>query len=287
MILVTGSTGNVGREVVRELHARGAQFKCLVRNPDKAAVLEGAGVATVTADMDDPASLEPALAGIETLFLLAAPSSRLMLQELNTVLAAKRAGVRRLVKISVILADRASAATFMRDHGRVEHAIESAGIPATFIRPTGFMQNLAPSFGGAVANGYPIYAPAGDARVSWVDLRDVAAVAATVLTQDGHEQRVYELTGGEAFSYADIAALLSGLLGRKVEYGNVTDAAAEQAFRGVGADPWLAHALVSLYQSYRQGHFAAVNGNIERLTGQPPRTLDAYLRENLQAFAAR
>lgn len=284
MILVTGPTGKVGSDLVAALRAAGASFKALVRSADKAKALEAAGIATVQADLDDGASLKATFAGVDMLFLLAAPGKAQLQQELNALAAAKASGVKRIVKLSAYGADSAAATEILAVHGLVESAIRESGLAWTFLRPHVFFQNLAPNWGAAVAAGQPIYASAADARSPWIHTQDIAAAAVKVLTESGHETRVYDLTGPESLSFDDIAARLSKLLGRTVPFVNVSDGAAYRTFLGYGMDPAYAFGLVTLYQHYRKGTTSSVSGNVELLTGHEPRGLDSYLKENLAAF---
>jgi uncharacterized protein YbjT (DUF2867 family) len=127
------------------------------------------------------------------------------------------------------------------------------------------------------------FADAGDARISMVDTRDVAAVAAVVLTQPGHAGAHYDVTGPEALSYGDVAAKLTAAMGREIRYVAVPDDAVRQALLGAGLNAWFADALTGLYQEYRRsgtdGYAAQVTGTVERLTGRPARSLDDLLRE--------
>jgi len=136
-----------------------------------------------------------------------------------------------------------------------------------------------------VAQQGAIYAPAGEARMTGIDTRDVAEVAAVALTDGNrHAGLTYEITGPEALSYADIAGKLSGLLGKSVTYYPVSDAAACQAMAESGMPDFFTHALITLYHFYKQGGAERPTGLVEVITGRQPRTLDAYLEENLAAF---
>jgi uncharacterized protein YbjT (DUF2867 family) len=149
-----------------------------------------------------------------------------------------------------------------------------------------FMQNLAPFMGASVTKESTLYAPAGDARMAWIDTRDIARVAGAVLTGDGHDGLVYELTGPEALTYGDIAGILSDQLNRHITYVNVPDGAAHHAMVAAGMSPWLAEGLLTLYHAFRtNGATAQVLETVERIGGHAPRTLKAYLKENEAAFS--
>ena len=148
-----------------------------------------------------------------------------------------------------------------------------------------FMQNLAPMYGEQVARTSTLFAPAGEARIPWVDTRDIAALACTVLTEVGHEGLVYEITGPEACTYSEVAERLSAQLGRTIKYVDVPDDAAYNSMTGMGMSPWFAHSLITLFHMFRaNGSTALALGTLGRITGRTPRTLDNYLKENIGVF---
>ena len=283
MILVTGSTGKVGQHLLSALQATGVPFKALARSEASAQALAAKGIAVVRGDLADPASLKAAFQGVEKLFLLSSASHFAAL-ELAALEAAQAAGVKHVVKLSAWGAGADSANPLLREHGCVERALVASGLAWTLLRPNFFMQNWVAFFSHAIKAGLPVYANTGDGRLAWIDARDIADVAASALTEPGHEGFVYELTGPESFSYAEVAAKLSALLKRDVTHVAVPDAAAYQAIRGMGQDPWYAFGLVALNQGVRHGDADRVLGTTELLTGRPSRTLDAFLQEHLAAF---
>jgi uncharacterized protein YbjT (DUF2867 family) len=156
-------------------------------------------------------------------------------------------------------------------------------VPHAIVRPNFFMQNIPENTVPSIGEDGSFYANAGDARISMVDTRDVAAVAAAVLTGDGHEGQAYDVTGPEALSYADVAAKLSDAIGKDVTYVAADDDSVRDALGGFGLGNWLVGALVDLFQDYRRsgtdGYAAQTTDTVERLTGSAPRTLDPLLGE--------
>lgn len=284
MILVTGSTGKVGRHVVDALKAKGASFKALARSEASAHALEAEGVSAVRGDLTDAASLKSAFRGAEKLFLLSS-APRFDGLEIAAIEAAKASGVRHVVKLSAMGAQADGVCPLMRSHARVERALEESGLAFTILRPTFFMQNWIAFYSHSIKAGQPVYVNAGDARLGWIDARDIAEVAAAALTGPGHEGFVYEMTGPESLSHGDVAGRLGRLLRREVAYVSVPDAAAFQAMKGMGMDPWYAYGMVTLFQGVRRGGADAVTGTVELVTGQAPRAIDAFLGENVAAFA--
>ncbi len=201
----------------------------------------------------------------------------------NTIDVAKEADVRLLVRSSILGADPGSGATFVRDHGACDAYLKDSGVPHAIVRPNLFQQNVPENTGPSIDGDGNFYANAGDARISMVDTRDVAAVAATLLTQGGHDGETYEVTGPEALSYHDVAAKLAAANGRAVTYVDAPDDTVRSALLEFGVRDWLAGALVDLYQDYRRsgtdGYAAQVSDAVGRLTGRPARSLDQLLSE--------
>jgi uncharacterized protein YbjT (DUF2867 family) len=279
MILVTGATGTNGRELIRELLARGEAVTAAVRNPERADV--PAGVGKVRMEFGDPASIRAALEGADRLFLLAPDPGA----EAPVVAAARAAGVKRLVKLSVWKADQESF-TFARWHRASERAIEASGVPYVFLRPTGFQQNIVNHLAGSIRATGTFHAPAGDARVAHVDVRDIARVAAAVLTTDGHDGKAYDLSGPAAVSYGEIAATLSRALGKEIRYVDPGEDAWKKTMLGYGVPEAYADALVDLNRMYRSGFSEEVTPHVEVITGRKPGSIERYLEENVAAFRA-
>ncbi len=285
MILVTGSTGKVGGNLVDALKTKGAPFKALARSDASARALEARGVAVVRGDLTDAASLKAALRGVEKLFLLSS-TSHFDGVEIPAIEAAKASGVRQVVKLSAMGARADGVSPLLRAHARIERALEESGLAFTILRPSFFMQNWVAFYSQSIKAGQPVYVNAGDARLGWTDTRDIADVAAAALTEPGHEGLVYELTGPESLSHGDATGRLGKLLRREVAYVSVPDAAAFQAMKGMGMDTWYAYGMVALYQGVRKGDADVTTGTVELVTGHAPRTIDAFLQENLKAFGA-
>jgi len=262
MILVTGASGTVGREVVKALAGRGGRVRAGFRSRPQNLPSD---VESVALDYEKPETIPPALAGVDTLFLL----SNTVEPEKKVVDAAKRAGVHRIVKLSVFGAAE-EAYSFARWHRAVEKHIEASGLAWTFLRPNGYMQNVVNYMAGTIRSQSAIYSSAGDSAISHVDVRDVGAVAARVLTGDGHESRAYEITGPTALRYDEIAAALSQVLGRAIRYVPVTHELAKQGAMKAGTPESYADALVDLNRHYAEGRGSRVTDTVRRLTGKDP-----------------
>ena len=281
MILVIGGRSKIGAALIEELLSRGERVRALVRAGERTGSLPAAGV--VTGDLADEASLVAAMDGIEKVFLLSSPHPDAVTWHRNAIDAARRTDVRLLVRSSILGADEESAPEFIDAHHVSDRYLRDSGLPHVIVRPNLFLQNIQESTIPAIDASGNFYVDAGQARISMVDTRDVAAVAAAALCEPGHAGADYDVTGPEALSYADVAAKLSRALGREVSYVDVPDDAVRGALVGAGLSDWFAGALVGLYQDYRRsgtdGYAAQVTDTVTRLTGRPARSLDDLLAE--------
>ena len=285
-LLITGATGNIGTELTKLLAAQGQPFRAMVRNPDdqSAQALRAlAGAEVVAGDFNDAVSLDQALAGIERAFLLTNSTAQAENQQLRFVAAARQAGVRHLVKQSQWAARADSPVRFLRYHAAVEQAIRATGLAYTFLRPNLFMQGLL-AFKDAVKKQGQIFAPIGEAKISAVDVRDIAAAAAASLTEDGHENKIYDLTGPAALTHAEMAAELAAALGRPVAFVDVTSADLQHYLLQTGMDPWQAEGLLEDYAHYYLGEAAEVAPGVRQATGQLPRDFATFAHDYAGAF---
>jgi uncharacterized protein YbjT (DUF2867 family) len=278
-ILVTGATGSTGSALLQRLVAAGAPVVAMVRGPGAALP---AGVPTVVADFDDPGSIKAALRGVRAAYLVTPSSERAQAQQEAFVEAAAAAGVEHLVKLSQFAAAEDSPVRFLRYHAAVERRVRELGLGHTFLRPNLFFQGLL-AFADMVREQGRITAPIGDARVSAVDVRDIAAVAAAALTEPGHVGRTYDVTGPAAVTHAEVAAAIGAATGRRVEFVDVPAEAFAAAVRGRLPD-WQAGGLLEDYAHYARGEAAAVSPAVAEVTGTAPRDVTAFARDHAAAF---
>ena len=222
MIGVIGGTGVTGRTVVAALQAKGAEFRCLVRDTAKAAETLGADVELVRADVDDAASIEAGLAGCDKLFLLTGHSPAMAKQQIGAIEAAKRAGVKHVVKLSGgdAIVQEVTDAKIGRAHWEIEEMLKGSGLEWTILRPAFFMQNFLNMAGMVKGQGKVMMPMAGDTPISMIDVRDTGAVAAAVLTGEGHNGKSYFL-GSAVSTPSDFTAALSAQLGREIPFAEV------------------------------------------------------------------
>ncbi len=254
---------------------------CWRADPAKAAALLGDDVEIYRGDFSDPPSVDGALVGVDRAFLLTPPTPDIADVQAAFVDAAKRAGVSHVVKLSAVGAGVGVPHRFGDWHGQAERYLGSSGLAWTHLRPNFFLQNLL-TLADQIRAG-TIYMPAGDGA-PMVDVRDIAAVAARVLTEDGHAGQTYDVTGPEAFGYAEIAATFTRVLGRDVQYVDVPPAAARDAMTGGGMPEWLADALNELTAGLKENRFALATDVVERVGRKTPITLEQFVREHAAHF---
>jgi uncharacterized protein YbjT (DUF2867 family) len=284
MILVLGATGTNGREVVLRLAAAGQRVRAMVRNPSKAGDLPGENVELVQGDLDDPSSLDAALAGVDRAFFVASVDRRYVGWFGNFLAAAQRAGAPHVVKFSGMGARAESPSEILRQHGQTDEALTDSGLPFTILRPNSFYQNLLWSAGTIKDHG-AFYLPMGSARQSLVDVRDIAAVAVAVLTGTGHERNTYVITGPESLSYHEVADKLSTVLSRPIRYVDVPAAAAHDSMLKAGMPEWNARAVTELYGIFAAGEAAGTTATIQQITRQSPISFDQFARDHAAAFS--
>ncbi|MFD0266428.1 NmrA family NAD(P)-binding protein [Streptomyces sp. NPDC127106] len=279
-----GATGATGGALLRRLTGLGIPCRAVTRTPEALRATTGAGtpVEIAGADAADPRTLRDALEGSTQLFLAMANSPRQVELETNVVDAAVACGVRHVVKLSAPAAEPASPVAVSRGHRRVEEHLAATGMTATLLRPYAFMQKLllnAP----AVADGVLIGAMR-DAPCNYVDVRDIADVAAETLLRPDLAGATYTLTGPQAFSHPELVRLLGELVGRPVRY---IDLPPNEFHRHLvstaGMPPWLADHVVEI-QQLALARPEAPNDTLETVLGRPARTLHDFIREHLRAF---
>lgn len=280
MILVTGATGTVGREVVTQLLAAGERVRAMTRNPAKAKLDSRAEVAG--GDFSLPDSLANAVKGVERVFSLTfGPQTGV--HEKNLALAAKQAGVRHIVKLSAMGGDEQEPSAIRKWHDEGEQAIRETGIGLTVLFPGAFMSNALQWRESIRAHG-KVFSNYGEGKLPPVHPRDIAAVAVRALTSNGHEGKSYTITGPEALSVAEQVKIISAAVGKPLEYVPINDEAARAGMAKAGMPPTLIDALIPFGEFIRSGKAARVFPTIQEVTGRSPFTFGDWARENAAAF---
>ena len=283
MILVTGATSAVGKAVIKELLARKVPVRAFVRKPVDAAKLQAQGMEAFLGDMTKQASVAQVLQGIESVYLITPVAEHLLETEGLWAQEGKKAGIRHLVKQSEIGADPQSVSPLLQYHGKAEDAIRASGAPYTLLRTLYLMQNFELMYARSILTQEMMYAPLADARLSYVDARDIGAVAAHLLGEEKYQYKEYDVTGPEAITCTQLAEIFSSFLHTPVHYATISDEETEKALLG-RYSPWAAHAVVTLLQFYRQGGGDLVTPVVDEVTGHKPRTAAAFISEHLQSF---
>ena len=284
MILVTGATGKNGLEIIKRLSGRQERIRGMVRKEsDNTKFTRRPNLEFVEANFDDAASLRKALSGVQRAFLVTNSSDKVEERQLRFVQIARESGVKHVVYLSQLHASSDSPLRFLRYHAAVEAALRTSGMSFTSLRPNLYMQGML-MIGKTIASEGRLFAPAGNARVSVVDVRDVAAVAVTALTRGGHEGKTYDLTGPEALTHAQIAEQLSQALNRPVTFVDLAEKAFREGLRTLRMPDWQADGLVEDYAHYRRGEAADISSAVKDVTGVGPHPFSVFARDHQAAF---
>ena len=285
-ILITGATGTVGSELVLDLANRGVTVRAGVHSIIKGDRLRHIYPDTQLVEIDyaRPQTLHVALTGVERLFLLTPFVENQVAFAKQVIDVAKQAGVHQIVRLSVAGADATPGIQLGRWHREVEEYLAQSGVPYTILRPNSFMQNFINHNADSISQEGKFYLPLGNGAISYIDVRDIASVAATILTADvaQHQGKTYTLTGPAALTGQDVATAISQATGRPITYVEVPEEAARQAMSQ--APQWMTDAMLELHASGKAGHAAEVTSTVEELTGRPPYTFAQFAQDYHQRF---
>jgi uncharacterized protein YbjT (DUF2867 family) len=278
-ILVTGITGNVGREVARRLVAAGQPVRGAVRELPREP--SGDGIEWVPFDFENPSTWEPALAGVRRMFLMRPPALSDMKRTLNPALdLAKRLGMEHVVFLSLQGVERNKVVP----HARVEEHLRRIDMPTTSLRASFFMQNLDTTHRAEIRDQDELFIPAGRGKTSFVDVRDLAEVATLALTDASHRGKAYTLTGSEALDYYEVAERFTRVLGRPIHYRDPSPWAYGRRMHQRGMPLPFILVTEALYMVARLGLAAGVTPELARLLGRPPTTVEQYIRDHADCW---
>lgn len=280
LILVAGATGNTGSGLVPALLSRGARVRALVHSPAKAESLRKQGAEVVVADLSKPETLEPAVSGVDRIYMCLFNGPEQANHGRNLIAAARKAGRPYVVHHSGSGTDRSR---IIRDSLEVESALKASGLPWTIIRPTFYLQNLLMAAPTVISQG-AIYLPMRDGRMAMTDVRDIVDVAARLLLDGDHEGRTYMLTTPEAFTIAEFATALGAALGKPVQYVDVPVAAAKESMVGMGVDPWIADGYMELLDGFASGWGNKTFDDTRKILGRPARDHRQFAADFKDAF---
>jgi len=282
MILVTGATGLVGRDIVRLLSQQGVAARALVRNPQKKRDLPG--ITWVTGDLAKPETLPTAFIGAKPLFLVSSIGEDTVALQHNAIEAARNAGITHIVKLSAFGASGHSNAPICLWHYQIEREMQESGMGWTILRPHHFMQNLLTQTQYIINDGV-VYSASGDGKIPYIDARDIAEGAAVTLTQPGHRGKKYVITGGEALSYRQATEIISNTIGKPLRFVDESPEDARARRNREGYPPAIAQSAVAISAYQRAGgKTVTITSVVADLTGRPPRTFAEFARDHAGAF---
>ena len=286
MILITGASGTVGKAVLREVAKTGAAHRAMYRSKDEAAKAP-AGIQTVIADFSDKPSLASALHGVESVYLVCSPIPQLVELESNVIDASQAAAVRRIVLNSAL-----GAADFPKSfpswHRKVEDKLKGTKIAHVILRPNSFMQNIVTYYAPTIRTQGAFYGSYGNnVRISYIDVRDLAAVAAKALTSSALDGKTLELNGPEALTCEQVAQKITERTGVVARYVDIPLEAQRKAMLDQKMLDWQVTALIDLQHYYINGHGGATDRTVADVLGRPPATLDQYLADNASEFRSQ
>lgn len=276
MILVTGATGNVGREIVKLLADASHSVRATVSSEEIAKKLPRAGVEHIVFNFDDSRTFDRAFAGVDRLFLMRPPAISDIKHTIKPVIDyAGEVGVKQIVFLSLVGAEKNRVVP----HAKVETFLRASGVPYTFLRCGFFMQNLSTTHRQDICDNNDIFIPAGHGKTAFVDVRDIAEVAVKTLTESGHENKAYPLTGSEALSYFEVADLFSQVLGRTITYSDPSPLRFAWRIRQHG-HPWgYVSVMTAIYLTTRFGMAQAIAPEMAQLLGCPPIRMQQFIAD--------
>lgn len=281
VVLVTGATGTVGSEVIQALMQAGVSIRATYNSPNGQAKLKAWGIEeTVPLEMGNADSLSAAFQGVRCAFLLVPFTPQIVEQGQALIDAAQQAGVQYVVRLSAFGA-RPDATTLTGQwHNNLDDYLRASGLPHTILQPNFFMQNFITFYAQMITQQHALYLPYGNGAVSWVDARDIGAVAAMCLQQpQPHIGKTYVLTGPEALTTEAIAQAFSATLGHPITYHDVPEAAATEAMRQQGTPDVLVQALTELNGVAKAGYSSAVSPDVETVLGRSATPFHQFIND--------
>lgn len=281
-ILVTGATGTLGKALINTLRIKGASFVGAVTSEKRGRDVLGADIPLVVLNYENEATFAEATRGVDKVFLLGPP----LRTDLDTLLLPflahlKAAGIRRVVYISALGLDEVKELPF---HTRITEALKKQDFDYTILLPSFFAQNFKNYEWENIIQRGITFVPAGNGKAGFVDADDIALVAATVLTEDGHIGQTYTLTGPELLSYMEVAEQLSEVLNRPIRYPNPSPEVYTQALKEAGAPEFIASYMIPVYSLISKNKVSLLSNDVERLTGKKPTPLKVVLKKDFQGF---
>lgn len=275
-ILVTGATGNVGQEVVKNLLKKGVNVKVAVTNIESAKKIFSDSVEYVQMEFGKEEMYDGALKDVQKVFLMRPPAisdvKKYIFPFVDVMLD-------KNIEHVAFLSLQGADVNFFAPHAKVEKYMKKKGIPYTFLRPSFFMQNLSTTHRKQIAELDKIIVPAGNGKTSFVDARDIGVAAAICLTEDAHKNKAYTLTGTEALTYYQIAEILSKVLERKIEYTNPSGKEFVEEMKREGFQEDMINVMKVIYFIAKLGLAGGLSDELEKLIGQTPVSFEQFAQD--------
>lgn len=296
-VLVTGATGTVGSEIVKQLSEARIPVRAACHTPNKVdRINKYPGVEIITGfDFEKPETYDTLFVGnamLDSCFFIPPPYQNIVESTQMFIKKVTRFNreITRIVKLSAMGTEENASFTAGRLHYKTEKAIEDSGIKCTFLQPNFFMQNFLHLAGDTIRNKQAFYFPAGDAKVSFVDVRDVAAIAVKILTEDEddfdnkYNTKQFVITGPEAISYYQAAEILSEVTTKRITYVDLSEEEARNEMKKSGIPNWIINLLLERYEASRSGHFSRIYPTVERMLWRNPIPFKQFVKDNVSAF---
>ena len=278
--LITGATGDVGFRVVEHLLKRNIRPRVLVRNQAKALSRFGGRVDIFVGDLAEPSSIREALKGAETIYLVNV-GPEIPRRDEATAALAKEEGVKRVIKLSSLDVEHGLAIGAWHEKG--EAAIRAAGIPFTFVRPTGFMSNLL-AWAHSIKTEKIVRSSTADGRRPFIHSEDIAAVSVEALVSTNYLGQSLSITGPDSLTFGEATATIAEAIGKSLKYQAISDEEARERYSKISGSPEETEAHVMLWRAIREGRLADVTHDVEHILGRKPITLRQWARENANSF---
>ncbi|GLS27485.1 SDR family oxidoreductase [Marinibactrum halimedae] len=283
-VLIAGATGTNGKALVHALSDHpNIKPRALVRNIESARKQLGNKIDLVQGDLSDIKSLKRAFVDVQKAYIVTAIQNYTVELFYNFFVAAKEAGVSQLVKFSGLGASVDSPSEVIRQHGLSDQKLIESGLNYTILRPNSFHQNMLLQ-AQSIAQTDTFYLPLGQAKQSTIDVRDIADITVKVISESGHDNKIYDLTGPESLSFHEVAEIIGDQRGKSVSYVPISAYDARAAMMAQGMPEWTAHVLAEIQDLFATGIYADILPDTEKLLGKRATTFQQFVGSNLSLF---
>jgi uncharacterized protein YbjT (DUF2867 family) len=285
-ILITGATGNISSGILAKLKDSGHSLRALVRNPAKAEALSKQGVDVRIGDLEKPWTLDAAFAGVDSLWLLTAGDPRGPEQNSNAIWAARKAGVKHVVRMSAVGAAYDAPAMSYRLHALSDAELIGSGIPYTIVKAQFFAQNFVMAADPIKEKGC-MFMSLGDGKIGIIDARDISEFAAHVLTTEGHEGKTYALTGPASLNMHQVAEAIGAAIGKPIQYVAIPVGGVKKVLAEKGMDEWAVHRFGEIFDAYAANKGDIVTDDFQRVLGKAPRSIERFAQDFAGVFGKK